>query len=547
MTSADVTPADGVYRRDNSTQWQFGLRVPKDLLPKFGWKPWAVRQSLGTSDLREANAKARTLHAEWVAKFDALRSGKPAPAPVPVNLAALRAKMLAHAEQVYLPTADRLSATMTPEKRAELAATNRWTHDYILAGLKEGFDPSEVAEGYVEAMLAKERSPAAVHEVLAFSAMLSELSAEALTDETRTFPLRVKRLGERRALALTDAPLAEAPAAVSMLKPAGTGHRIGDALAVWMKAKPRPPKTVGAFSRHASQFASMMGDPVLSSLTKLDANRFRDKLQQWAMDNRKTAATADNVLVSIKTLTNAARDQGWVETNPFERLAVKTGGRESEGREPWKQEELAVLFDDPIWTEYRLPDAAKAGADAAYWIPLIACYTGARVTEIAQLWTDDLTTTRDAEAIEFRANKDRRQALKNSSSWRAVPMHSELVRLGLPDYVVSLPEGPLFPKLKTAGKNGAGGQFGHWFGDFKRGKGFESRQKTLHSFRHLVASELRLNGATDALADSITGHAGEGVARKIYAATIRRKAEPLRSVIELLRFEPLLQLPKLVR
>jgi integrase len=88
-----------------------------------------------------------------------------------------------------------------------------------------------------------------------------------------------------------------------------------------------------------------------------------------------------------------------------------------------------VLFGDPIWTEHRLPKARKAGADAAYWLPLMAAYTGARVSELAQLWTDDITTDEGAEVIEFRDNTERAQGLKTEGSWRAVPMHSELVRL----------------------------------------------------------------------------------------------------------------------
>jgi integrase len=539
VTKAELIPFPGVTKRTGTTRYHFVLRTPKDLLPQLK-SPWAVRCSLGTADLREANDKAKSLHAKWAARFESLRSGKPAP----VNLAALRAKLLAHAEEVLLPAADRRSAGFSPTEREERAGAIAWQREDVRQGIESGYVP-DWAQSWLDS-LPYDRSHAGDGEALAFLAMLLDLYHESLTDLTRAFPLRVKRLGERRALAAIDAPLVEAPAAVPTSKAAAKGYRIADALDAWTKAVPRPAKTVGAFTRHANAFASMMGDPVLPSITKVDAIRFRDKLQEWAVGNGKTARTADNVLVSVRALVNAARDRGWIEGNPFERLAVEVGGKKSEGREPWTHDELQTLFDDPIWSEGRLPKVPKAGADAAYWVPLIACYTGARVTEIAQLWTDDLTVTKGAEVIEFRASDTRGQRLKNDGSWRAVPMHPELVRLGLPEYVASLPVGLLFPKLPTAGKNGAGGQFSHWFGSFKRGKGFESRQKTLHSFRHLVASELRLNGATDAQADAITGHAGVGVGRKDYSATIRRNAERLRPVINLLRFQSLERLPKLV-
>ncbi len=536
MTKAELTRFPGVNKRRDSNTYQFILRAPKDLVQHFK-SPWAVRCSLGTADLREANTKAKALHAEWAERFTAMRTGKPAR----VDLAALRARLLDYAVTKFLPAADRLSAGYSPAERELRARQVASSRDAIEHGIARGY-VAEDAEDWIARVLRHDRSPATEGEALPFYAMLLDLQVESLTDLTRTFPLRVKRLGERRALIAIDVP-ATAPPAQSKAAKAVHVHRIADALDVWKQTQ-QSQKTIGAFSRHADQFAALMGDPVLASLGKAEAVRFRDALQQWAVENSKTAATASNVMVSIKALVNAAQERGWVESNPFQGLTVKVGGKESEGREPWTHDELRTLFDDPIWTEYRLPDARKAGAAAAYWMPLMACYTGARVTELAQLWTDDVTVTKGAEAIEYRANAGRGQRLKNEGSWRAVPMHSELIRLGLPEYIATLPAGPLFPQLPTAGQNGAGGQFSHWFGTFKRNKGFTSPAKSLHSFRHLVASELRLAGATDAQADAITGHAGEGVARTTYSATIRRDAERLRPVIELLRFPWLQGLPK---
>lgn len=62
----------GVYRRPDSNTYQFGLKPPKDLQHHFKGA-WAVRCSLGTSDLKEANAKAKALQAEWASRFEALR------------------------------------------------------------------------------------------------------------------------------------------------------------------------------------------------------------------------------------------------------------------------------------------------------------------------------------------------------------------------------------------------------------------------------------------------------------------------------------------
>jgi len=62
----------GVTQRTDSTVYGFTLQVPKDLLHHFDGRP-TIRQSLGTRDLREANEKARLLHAELTRQFTALR------------------------------------------------------------------------------------------------------------------------------------------------------------------------------------------------------------------------------------------------------------------------------------------------------------------------------------------------------------------------------------------------------------------------------------------------------------------------------------------
>lgn len=538
MNQATVTRFPGVHRRADSGIYQFGLRAPQDLLAHFPGG-WAIRASLKTSDLKEANAKAKALHAEWGARFEALRTGKPHPIDMPV----LRRRLFEQWERAIARLDDTYSRV--PGKDRETRAFGLQCQIQELRQcLSEGFLPEWLEDGakkYGDAT-----APEIVTEYGGHSLMLLEVMHEALTDERRTFPLRVQYTQQRRdVMGLNAAPAPHAlPHSQAPQQPAtaANGKKIGDAYDAWVSIRQKPERTQQAYKRHADQFVALMGDLPLHAVSRTMGIEFRDKLQAWAVENGKTARTADNILVCVRALFNVARDKGWLTGNPLERLRVEIGGKESEVREPWTKEELGLIFSDPLWMQHALPADKKAGREAAYWIPLIACYTGARLTEIAQLWTDDISTAPGKETIEFRADAQRDQKLKNSGSWRAVPMHSELIRLGFCAYVKSLPKGELFPHLPKAGKNGAGGQFGKWFGTFKSAKGFTSPAKSFHSFRHLVASELRLASATDAQTDAITGHAGNGVGRQVYAATIRREAERLRHVIELLEF-PTKQMP----
>lgn len=529
MTKATLTKFPGIHRRPDSGIYQFGLRAPKELLHHFP-SGWAIRCSLKTADLRTANEQAKKLQAEWSARFEAMRTGK----AIPVDLADVRTKLLNRLEQLLVEV-DHQYQGLSFEERLERSDALAWQLADARSWVSGGGVPDWAADWMEE--LEFPRSALSDAEAMGHLLTVLEIRHEALTDQTRTFPKRVSVLNARRGM-LQSMGLIAVEKSSPQTRIKGAARKMSDALAVWLELD-HPTKTVGTFTRHVNQFAEMMGDPALEVIDKPLAIEFRDSLQKWAIENNKTASTADNVLVSIRALTNVARDKGWITANPFERLSVKVGGRVLAKREPWLPQELRVLFDDPIWRDYELPKDKKAGADAAYWIPLIACYTGARASEIAQLWTDDVTPVVGVEVIEFRENKARNQKLKNESSHRAVPMHAELIRLGLPEYVQSLPLGPLFPLLPVEGANGAGGQFGQWFGNFKRSKGFESSTKTLHSFRHLVASELRLLSVAESLADAITGHTGDSVARNVYSATIRRQAERLRPEINKLSYENL--------
>src|SRR5439155_21350008 len=84
-------------------------------------------------------------------------------------------------------------------------------------------------------------------------------------------------------------------------------------------------------------------------------------------------------------------------------------------------------------------------------------------------------------------------ALKNASSARLVPIHSELVRAGLLRYRDALPKGsPLFPGLERRASKGGkiGARLGELFRDKLVQLGLKRDRLCFHSFRHTVAGRL---------------------------------------------------------
>ena len=62
--------ATGVYLRSSTNVYQWRIRVPKDLAAFYPAKEWALRPSLGTSNLAQTNRLAAQLYADWLTKFD---------------------------------------------------------------------------------------------------------------------------------------------------------------------------------------------------------------------------------------------------------------------------------------------------------------------------------------------------------------------------------------------------------------------------------------------------------------------------------------------
>jgi len=95
-------------------------------------------------------------------------------------------------------------------------------------------------------------------------------------------------------------------------------------------------------------------------------------------------------------------------------------------------------------------EVVKARTPHNYRIPLIGLTSGMRINEICQLFLDDL---REVEGVLcFDINKKKEKRLKTTSSARLIPVHPELVQLGLIEYANKLKDAGhdrLFPLLKS--------------------------------------------------------------------------------------------------
>jgi integrase len=208
----------------------------------------------------------------------------------------------------------------------------------------------------------------------------------------------------------------------------------------------------------------------------------------------------------------ACDDLELIPKNPWRGLDIKA--HTEAPRQPWSDESLTKLFNHPIWKEGVIPNDNKAGGSAAYWIPLLALYSGARCSEICQLRTDDIKKESGVWTMQIHDGEPT-QRIKTTAARRSIPIHAELLRLGFIQYCESIPQGSLWPELpKREGK--AGGYFSQYFAALRAELGIPASM-SFHSFRHNARTNLVCAGVSESIMDKLLGHVSSGsIGSKVY-------------------------------
>jgi len=208
-------------------------------------------------------------------------------------------------------------------------------------------------------------------------------------------------------------------------------------------------------------------------------------------------------------------------------------------RHPFKPEELTAIFAAPLYTGC-VDDGrnyAKSGPNVPrghrFWLPLIALFSGMRIAEICQLKVSDFETYDGLPFFDLRRYQSTGRTLKNPQSARRVPVHDELVKLGLIKHIVSRPSDAwLFDGINRAGTAAGSDAVSKWFGRFLDSRGLNQRELVFHSFRHAFRDGLADAGVDEQWADKLGGWSGGGTGRTYggggSTVTLHRELQRLR-------------------
>lgn len=494
-----------------SGRFYFRMRVPSELVARVGKAE--VTQALGSVTKAQAEVSACQLAGQWTEYFldERQRLGFTSSPPAPPVRGAIPKRLATPDEVVRLAEASarkllaldeefRIDGTLIEGANAWLSSLSDLEHD-VTAMLEHGAVQSTktrlLADLAPHALTLPDDQTQARRLVRTWTAAQAR-ALKAIEARSRGIPVPTPapvRLPE--SLQHPDsASLAPARKTAAQLK-------LRDVLELWKTdERTRPLKTIQKATQAVTHFEALTGNPSLGRITKAVGSAFRAALLSSARSDK----TASDRLSWVQILLNfEASRYGRISANPWKGMSVKV--ERSPDREGWKDADACKLFALPLFQRYELPADTNAGADAAYWLPILGAFTGARITELAQLRVADIRHDAAQWYIRFEVTEEW-QSLKREAARRTIPMHSELVRLGLPEYAKAMHEAGqsrLFPAVVVSDLNHAGGGPSKWFSSLKIGAGF-GPSNTFHGWRNTVETKLQRAREGQLYIDRYLGH-----------------------------------------
>ena len=529
-------------------RFYFRIRVPKELVPHLAKSE--VTQALGDVNRAQAVVACAELAGQWSAHFleEKHRLGLAASPPAPPMRAAIprRTATPEEVERLAEASAQRLLA-VDKEVRIEGTRTDGGTEWYANLNDLEQDVTDMLATGSVGSTKARLLADLAPH---ALTLPEDRIEARRLIRTWTAAQARALKAIDARGRGMpvpTPAPVAlpeslQHPDAAGMAPNKKTADqlKLRDVMELWKTdERNRPAKTIQKANQAVTHFEALTGNPSLGTLTKAAGSEFRTKLLSSDMSDK----TASDRLSWIQILLNFEQSRyGRIAANPWKGLTIKV--RKSTTREEWTDADACKLFALPLFQQYELPADKNAGADAAYWLPIIGAFTGARITELAQLLVADIQREGSQWFIRFQVT-EKWQSLKREASRRTIPMHSELERLGLPEYAEAMHdrgESRLFPAVPVSVLNNAGGGPSKWFSSLKTSAGFGAGN-TFHGWRNTIETKLHRAREGQLFIDRYLGHQPQGSEGVNYE---RLKPVDLIETAEKVRYEGL-ELPRVYR
>jgi site-specific recombinase XerD len=281
-------------------------------------------------------------------------------------------------------------------------------------------------------------------------------------------------------------------------------HRLSEIVPVWVRLKNPAFSTVEIYKTAVNRFESHFPELYAETIERRHVRHY----VKWLESEKLSPKSIEKEHGAIRALFTIAEHEEWVSSNPAKGIMLPAlKGKKIYSYTP---EECKNIFSSPVFVNGERPVAGKG--EAAYWIPLLMLFTGARREEICQLTTDRIKESEGFTYLLINPIDDDGR-LKTDESKRAIPIHDQLIRMGFLAFVEKQIEAggrQLFPLLKSNKRGQYGAKWGDWWRRYIRETvGITDEQRSpAHSFRHLFITECRRLGFREDYERALVGHAG---------------------------------------
>jgi integrase len=544
------------------------LVVPGPLIPFIGKKElWTA---LGTASRSDANHKLPAALARQRARLEAARVAAKA---AHVQLETMRRKRLLTPRQIAQA---HYSHGLTLDTEARNAgrydsANRDWSRIGYATSLQRvasgsaSDDECRVIIGWAIDVFAANGNVKADQGTPEWRALVRQLAAIQLEIEKR----KDERDRGEGDTAPTHPLLAESPVDAALESAAGEGGKtLTEIVPEYVRERRATDQTNSECKNTVRMFYECLGEAKpLYAITKADVRAFKRMLSELPVHYRKhfpslTVPEAikanqarpvpfkvldartinDKYLSKLHALLGWCKRQDIISANPADDVKIENvGSKDSrkKGRD-FSPGDLAKIFSPERFDESKPFDEKQ-------WALLLALFTGARASELAQLQLDSIRQRNGCLVMAIE------EETKNDASQRVVPIHSTLIALGFQKRVDELRAKGVthfFPdwyhsgaqskeRAKASGKNTLNHHFPkfipRWFNvTVKRQLKITERRKVFHSFRHTFTTALDEAGVSLDMQERLCGHTKSTPhAGYVHGTPI----EAMKAAIEKLRFD----------
>ncbi len=343
----------------------------------------------------------------------------------------------------------------------------------------------------------------------------------------------------------TPEPRSKAVQIARSTAPSGcTMMELYDRYAVQRRREGKREDTIDQDRKVVALFAEFVGCARdVGSITPIEVREFRDAISDYPKSSGKRnalsglgvrAAVAEGRRMGLPTISAVTASKYMSIVSPFFRWLVRdlhassnpfdglhnNVVRGANPRPPFTNAHLNKILTSPLFMGFErdgrehVSGTAQA-QDWRRWIPLVCIFTGARISEVAQLSIGDVCEHHGHWFFEFKEDAATGKRTK-SKKCRHVAVHPRLIELGFLELVqrqlgVQDPVEPLFGKIAPGSRGDAGALPSRFWRNYLQKIGIKAARDGLgaHSFRHRLTDELRSAGYLDEqIGPLVLGHAG---------------------------------------